>query len=109
MKYLNVNGDDFGASRGVTRGIIEAHRDGILTSTSMMVDTPYAEQAARESADWPVLAIGLHVAFTNEAEQAVINLDDAETCRRDLQRQYDRFISLMDRPPTHLDSHHNIH
>ena len=37
MKYLIVNADDFGASPGITRGILEAHADGILTSTSMMV------------------------------------------------------------------------
>ena len=38
MKSLIVNADDFGASRGINRGVIEAHRKGILTSTSMMVD-----------------------------------------------------------------------
>ena len=46
MKYLIVNGDDFGAGHGINRGIIEAHRDGILTSTSFMVDMPGAEEAA---------------------------------------------------------------
>ena len=40
MKYLIVNGDDFGASRGINRGILEAHQDGILTSTSLFVDRP---------------------------------------------------------------------
>ena len=43
MRYLIVNGDDFGLSPGVSRGIIEAHRHGILTSTSLMVDRPAAE------------------------------------------------------------------
>jgi len=29
VKYLIVNGDDFGASRGISRGIVEAHRGTI--------------------------------------------------------------------------------
>ena len=47
MKYLIVNGDDFGLSPGVNRGICEAHQDGILTSASLLVDTPWSEEAAR--------------------------------------------------------------
>jgi predicted glycoside hydrolase/deacetylase ChbG (UPF0249 family) len=109
MKYLIVNGDDFGASSGVTRGILEAHRDGILTSTSMMVDVPGSEEAADLSRDWPGLSVGLHVAFTNEAEKAVIDFDDADACRRGLERQFARFVDLIGHPPTHLDSHHNVH
>ncbi|PYR01516.1 MAG: hypothetical protein DMF97_07400, partial [Acidobacteria bacterium] len=35
MKYLIVNADDFGASSGINRGILEAHQRGILTSTSL--------------------------------------------------------------------------
>ena len=46
-RYLIVNGDDFGISSGVSRGILEAHRLGILTSTSLMVERPAAEEAAR--------------------------------------------------------------
>ena len=46
MKYVIVNGDDFGASHGINLGILEAHQRGILTSTSLMVDTPWSEEAA---------------------------------------------------------------
>jgi hypothetical protein len=46
MKYLIVNGDDFGASQGINRGILEAHRDGILTSASLFVDRPGSAEAA---------------------------------------------------------------
>ena len=109
MKYLICNGDDFGASRGVTRGILEAHRDGILTSTSMMVDMPDGERAADESRKYPRLSVGLHVAFTNEQEKPVVDFGDADACRREIDRQFARFVRLMGRPPTHLDSHHNVH
>ena len=36
-KYLIVNADDFGASAGVNRGILECHTRGVVTSTSLMV------------------------------------------------------------------------
>jgi predicted glycoside hydrolase/deacetylase ChbG (UPF0249 family) len=37
VRCLIVNGDDFGLAPGVNRGILEAHRRGVLTSTSLMV------------------------------------------------------------------------
>ncbi len=46
MRYLIVNGDDFGASTAINRGIMEAHLHGILTSTSLLVKTEWAEEAA---------------------------------------------------------------
>jgi predicted glycoside hydrolase/deacetylase ChbG (UPF0249 family) len=100
MKYLIVNGDDFGASRGVNRGIVEAHRRGILTSTSLMVDAPFSEEAARLSRDLPDLSVGLHADLPG---------GDPEACADELRRQVGRFQELLGRPPTHLDSHHNIH
>jgi predicted glycoside hydrolase/deacetylase ChbG (UPF0249 family) len=61
MRALIVNADDFGASPGITRGILEAHTHGILTSTSMMVDTPWSAEAAALSGSAPELSVGLHV------------------------------------------------
>jgi len=109
MKYCIVNGDDFGASRGINRGIIEAHRHGILTSTSLMVNMPYSEEAVGSSRDWPDLGAGLHVAFTNEAGEPIVDFAASDDCRAELQRQLHRFQDLMDCLPTHLDSHHNVH
>lgn len=102
MKYLIVNGDDFGASRGINRGIVEAHRGGILTSTSLMVNAPCSEEAAALTRDTPELSIGLHVHIEGR------ELGDA-TCRAQLHDQFLRFQQLIGRPPTHLDSHHNVH
>jgi len=100
MKYLIVNGDDFGASRGVNRGIVEAHRRGILTSASLMVDRPGALKAARTSRDLPRLSVGLHIDLGDE---------DLDRCPAELRRQLDRFGELVGRLPTHLDSHHDAH
>jgi predicted glycoside hydrolase/deacetylase ChbG (UPF0249 family) len=101
MKYLIVNGDDYGASPGISRGVVEAHRRGILTSTSLMVDGPASEEAARLSRDLPHLSIGLHVDLAGRT--------GADDCRAELQRQFRRFQELTGRLPTHLDSHHNVH
>ena len=52
MKCLIVNGDDFGASRGINRGILEAHRSGILTSTSLLVNTPWSSFTVQSRCCW---------------------------------------------------------
>lgn len=109
MRYLIVNGDDFGASRGINRGILEAHRRGILTSASLMVNMPASEDAAALGHQAPRLSVGIHVNLTNEGESPVVDLDDVEGCRRELDRQLARFRELVGGLPTHVDSHHNVH
>lgn len=108
-KYCIVNGDDFGASHGINRGILEAHQEGILTSTSLMVDMPGAAEAARLSSDCPRLSIGLHVVLTNEGGMPRLDFDSSKSCRGEIARQWHRFVELTGRPPTHLDAHHNIY
>jgi chitin disaccharide deacetylase len=109
VKYLIVNADDFGASSGINRGILEAHRQGILTSTSLMVNMPAAAEAIVLSHDAPDLGIGLHVNFTNESDDPVVDIADTEACRKELTRQFEQFNALMGRLPTHIDSHHHVH
>ncbi len=108
MKFLIFNADDFGYSRGINRGIAEAHTRGVLTSTGLMVNSPATDEAVRMASDLPSLSIGLHVNFTNEA-QRLIEYDDPRICRDELRRQFDRFVDLMKRPPTHVDSHQHVH
>jgi predicted glycoside hydrolase/deacetylase ChbG (UPF0249 family) len=109
MRYLIVNGDDFGASRGVNRGILDAHRRGILTSASLMVDMPGSEEAARLAREAPQLSVGIHFDLGNERGEPVVDLDDPEACGAELDRQIARFRDLFGRPPTHVDSHRNVH
>jgi predicted glycoside hydrolase/deacetylase ChbG (UPF0249 family) len=108
MKYCIVNGDDFGASPGINRGILEAHERGILTSTSLMVNMPAAAEAAALARRHPRLSVGIHLNLTNEGEP-VVDLDDASACREELDRQIEWFVQLIGALPTHLDTHHNIH
>ena len=45
MSLLVVNADDLGVSRGAKLGIVRAHREGIVTSASLAVTTPFYEHA----------------------------------------------------------------
>jgi predicted glycoside hydrolase/deacetylase ChbG (UPF0249 family) len=58
-----VTADDLGLSAGVTRGILEAHRRGVVRSTSLLVTYPAAQEAAALALAEPQLEVGLHLDF----------------------------------------------
>lgn len=62
-RRLVINADDFGASPGANAAILRAHRDGVLTTASLMVNGPAAEEAVRIARAHPRLGVGLHLAF----------------------------------------------
>ena len=62
----------------------------------------------RLAAERPRVSLGLHVNFTNEA-QRLVEFDDPEICRTELRRQFDRFVELVGRLPTHIDAHQHVH
>jgi predicted glycoside hydrolase/deacetylase ChbG (UPF0249 family) len=99
-KLLVVTADDFGITHGVNRGIVQAHREGILTSTSLMVNRPASAAAAALAHDCPALSVGLHL------ELDAVGAGDVAA---GLEGQLDRFSELVGAPPTHLDSHHDVH
>jgi chitin disaccharide deacetylase len=108
VRGLVVNADDFGLSPGVNRGVARAHHDGILTSTSLMVDTPFSADAAAIAAELPRLSVGLHAELSlavgeTEGKRA------AAICLQELERQLEGFQTLTGRLPVHLDSHHDAH
>ena len=102
MKYCIVNGDDFGASHGIVRGILEAHERGVLTSTSLLVDRPASAVAAAAARSLARLGVGLHFDLGRPPVGGSL-----VAVRCELRRQLERFFVLMDAPPTHLDAHHN--
>jgi predicted glycoside hydrolase/deacetylase ChbG (UPF0249 family) len=107
-KFLIVNADDFGASEGVNRGILECHARGVLTSTSLMVTGRRAREAAAMSRDSPALGVGLHWDVWGEDERE-FDLGDHRAVRDEFRRQLDEFHRIMGRPPTHVDSHRHAH
>ena len=68
------NADDFGISKGVNAAIVQAHKDGILNSTSLMINQKYAVEAIEAAKMMPDLEVGLHINLTNEEPAA--NPDD---------------------------------
>jgi predicted glycoside hydrolase/deacetylase ChbG (UPF0249 family) len=60
MRRLVINADDFGLSRSVTNGILEAHAAGSVTSTSMMVRCAGWEDGVRQARASRALGVGLH-------------------------------------------------
>lgn len=43
--FLIVNADDFNLTEGLTRGTLVAHRDGSVTSATLMVNLPGLERS----------------------------------------------------------------
>ena len=63
---LIVTGDDFGHAGAINAGIVEAFKEGCLTSASLSVAGPAAEEAADLARDHPSLGIGLHVTLVGQ-------------------------------------------
>jgi chitin disaccharide deacetylase len=100
MKWLIVTADDFGISRGINRGIVEAHLSGVVTSTSLMVDRPACEEAVALARRCPKLSLGLHLELEGVSPENV---------PVEIERQQTRFVELVGSAPTHVDTHHDVH
>ena len=61
MKNLIVNADDLGWTEGVNRGIAEAHRRGLVTSTSLLANGRTFESGLAVHRDHPELGVGVHL------------------------------------------------
>ena len=132
MKRLIVNADDFGRARGINRGVLRAHRDGIVTATTLMVGAPASEDAGRAAQDAPSLDVGVHLVLTYgrpvsdpASVRSLVERDgsfprrpdaflgtaraDREEALVEYRAQVARARTLLGREPTHLDSHHWLH
>lgn len=115
MRSLVVNADDFGFTRDVNEGIVEAHLRGILTSTTLMANGPAFEDAVRLARLHPSLDIGCHLVLVGEPgfPPTVAQLIQAialgrvpiyEALAAQVRRILDAGIE-----PTHLDTHKHTH
>ena len=115
LKVLIVNADDFGSSRGVNRGIVEAHEHGIVTSASLMVYGDAAGEAAAYSRARLELGIGLHVDLRSWRVQRrpwspVATAEKLKvSVAKELRNQLEEFQRLLGRNPSHIDTHHHRH
>jgi len=60
-RRLIVNADDFGRSHSVNEAVVRAHREGILTTASLMVNEPASDEAIARARENPKLGVGLHL------------------------------------------------
>ncbi len=116
-RRLIVNADDFGRSSGINRGIIRSRENGIVTSTSLMVRWPAAEEAAEYARRHPTLSVGLHVDLSewsyvsNEWRKLyeIVPMDDPDAVEKEIEHQLTLFRKLTGTDPSHLDSHQHVH
>jgi len=116
-RFLIVNADDFGMTDGINAGVMQAHKDGIVTSASLMVKQPKAREAAALAATDGRLGLGLHIDLVEwepvdgvwQQMYARVNLDDPVQVAREIAEQVEQFIELVGREPDHLDSHQHVH
>lgn len=132
-KCAIINADDFGFSQGISLGIIQAHRQGLVTSTTVAVNMPAAADCLPMLREVPGLGVGVHLNCTqgpalSSAGRAELAGDDgtmnftaigiiAACIRRPgvvraVEAEFDAQIRwALDRNlrPTHLDTHRHSH
>ncbi len=121
VRLLVVNADDFGFTRDVNRGIVEAHDHGILTSTTLMANGAAFEDAVRLAREHPSLDVGCHLVLVggrSVLNGAPLPATLGELARALLLRRirvYDELAAQVGRildaglQPTHLDTHKHTH
>lgn len=130
MKYLTVNADEFGLTDKINEAILRAHKEGIVTSTTLMVNTKAFKYAARIAEFNPSLEVGLHLNLTfgkpiSRAASLIdekglffnrkqfllrlfLNKVNSEDIEDELNAQIDKFTS-SGLELFHIDSHQHIH
>ncbi len=130
---LIVNADDLGLSEAVNRAIFDAHRLGILTSTSLMATGPAFAPAIAGLAACPQLGVGVHLTLHDELPasdpaaipslvgadgrlhplgKVVKRLLTGRIEREEVRREYDAQLARVRASgvePTHVDSHCHLH
>jgi predicted glycoside hydrolase/deacetylase ChbG (UPF0249 family) len=134
-RVLIVNADDYGLTAGIAHGILRAHREGIVTSTSVLAVAPAFDRTGALLAGAPELGVGVHLAAVGEdppllsaAEvptlvdrrgrfprswrqftvAALVGRVDPADLRREFTAQIER-VRALGVPLTHLDTHQHLH
>jgi predicted glycoside hydrolase/deacetylase ChbG (UPF0249 family) len=130
-KWLIVNADDFAFSPAVARGILEAHRKGIVTSASAMMNFPWSHEWVSCGARERDLGLGVHLVFTAgvpmlnssqvpslveasgafrawDQQLALRETIDVRELEAEWRAQLEAFERAAGRTPDHLDGHHFV-
>ncbi|MBX7113675.1 MAG: ChbG/HpnK family deacetylase [Myxococcaceae bacterium] len=119
-----LNADDLGYEPSVSLGIVEAMVQGIVSSTTLMVNTPYVDEAFSGARKYG-LAVGLHFNLARyvplstapvrlltqhgELDERKVTQWSTEEVEAELNAQLEAFEKGMKRPPTHIDVHKHLH
>ncbi len=132
LKRVIINADDFGFSPGITDGILRAHREGIVTSTTIAANMPSAADAVKRLAEAPNLGVGVHLNVSqgpplSKAGAALAGPDGIMNktaigvmltvlrrpwLLRAIEAEFEAqilWLKGLGVTPTHLDSHRHIH
>lgn len=125
MKVL-FNADDFGLTKGITDGIIAAHTNGVVNSTTLMMNGKAVDYAIEQAKQYPTLKVGIHLVLTwgKPLLQDVPSLTDKnghffftsimnetsniEAVKREWTAQIEAFLQTG-LELHHIDSHHHVH
>ncbi len=134
-RLLLVTADDFGLTEGVNRAVLRAHRDGIVTSASVLAVGRAYEDAVRMAKAAPDLAVGVHLAAVGEdppllpatsvpslvdaaghfplaypavLRRAMLGRLEVDDLRREFRAQIERVVG-DGLAVTHLDTHQHLH
>jgi hopanoid biosynthesis associated protein HpnK len=134
LKNLIVNADDLGWTEGVNRGIAEAHRKGLVTSTSLLANGRAFGRALEVARANPELGVGVHLnlsdgppaakpeqvlGLVNEAgvfeggpENLLLRIASRGLPLEEVEREWDAQIQKVRDAgiaPTHMDGHKHVH
>jgi chitin disaccharide deacetylase len=131
MKRVIINSDDYGRTPEISRGIRESHLNGVVSSTTCMMNIPTtARDVAVAVQETPRLGLGVHLVLTMgkpilplEAVPSIVDENgnhfkydafiqnlpklDIREVKAEWRAQIEAFIRAAGRKPDHLDSHHH--
>jgi hopanoid biosynthesis associated protein HpnK len=133
MRNLIVNADDLGWTAGVNRGIAEAHRNGIVTSTSLLANGGAFADGVKTAGELPRLGVGVHLnlsdgkpiappeqvksllnehgEFSGGPETLLLRLTTKSLELKEVQTEWNAQIEkvrVAGIRPTHLDGHRHV-
>lgn len=127
MKKIILNVDDFGLTKGVNDAVLELSKQGLVKSTTALVNSPYFAEDIKKTVDYD-LDVGIHLTIDlfnaelfhpslcdennlfHKAKTHSLNRSlDSDVIYREWKSQIEKFIQVAGFKPTHIDSHHHAH
>jgi predicted glycoside hydrolase/deacetylase ChbG (UPF0249 family) len=129
---LIINADDYGRTPGISAGIRQAHLQGVVTSTTCMMNLPsVGSDLIVAMKECPDLGLGVHLNLTygqpltdSVKSSIIVNMDgrllglegllerlprlEMDQVEGEWRAQVERFVTVTGKYPTHLDSHHHM-